>query len=97
MSERYCSFLQGIEWRKRGVANVSAVAYSCFMQAALAFDNAPAYDKDGRFVIKSTCRKCGESKLVGIRDRSLAKWESQHTCHVVPKMPMRVGWGVPDG
>ena len=34
------------------------------MQAAITFDNAPPYDEDGRIVIKSTCRKCGESKLV---------------------------------
>ncbi len=37
----------------------------------MAFDNAPAYDEDGRVVIKSTCRKCGESKLLSVRDLSL--------------------------
>jgi hypothetical protein len=50
------------------------------MSAEPAFDNAPAYDEDGRLVIKSTCRQCGESKLVSVRDRSLAKWESRHAC-----------------
>jgi hypothetical protein len=44
------------------------------------FDNAPAYDEDGRLVIKSTCTKCGESNLVSVRDKSLAKWESRHDC-----------------
>jgi hypothetical protein len=57
------------------------------MQEALTFDNAPAYDEDGHIVIKSTCRKCGESKLVSVRDLSLKKWESQHTCPGVPKIP----------
>ena len=50
------------------------------MSAEPAFDNAPAYDEDGRLVIKSTCKKCGESNLVSVRDRSLAKWELQHAC-----------------
>jgi hypothetical protein len=38
------------------------------MQQAFTFDNAPAYGEDGRVVIKSTCRKCGESKQVSVRD-----------------------------
>ena len=53
------------------------------------FDNALAYDEENRAVIKSTCKKCGESKLVSIRDRSLAKWEAQHVCPGVPKTPPR--------
>jgi hypothetical protein len=54
-----------------------------------AFENALAYDEENRAVIKSTCKKCGESKLVSIRDGSLAKWEAQHTCPDVPKIPPR--------
>jgi hypothetical protein len=57
------------------------------MQETLKFDNAPAYDEDGRIVIKSTCRNCGESKLVSVRDLSLPRWESQHVCYGVPKLP----------
>jgi hypothetical protein len=78
---------------KRGIANLAFAEYSCRVQEALKFDNAPAYDEDGRVVIKSSCRKCGESKLVSIRDGSLAKWESQHVCLGAPKIPPKFSNG----
>jgi hypothetical protein len=55
------------------------------------FDNAQAYDEDGRIVIKSTCNTCGAFRLVSVRDGSLAKWESRHECPDVPKIPPRTG------
>ena len=70
-----------------GIAKPSGAAYSCLMQQAITFDNAPAYDEDGHVVIKSTCRKCGAIKMVSVRDRSLSRWESQHTCLCSPKIP----------
>jgi hypothetical protein len=51
------------------------------------FDNDLAYDEEGRVVIKSTCRKCASFRLVCVRDGSLAKWESQHSCSPLPKIP----------
>jgi hypothetical protein len=46
-----------------GIAGLPPWSISSPMSAALPFDNTPAYDEDGRIVVKSTCRKCGESKL----------------------------------
>jgi hypothetical protein len=59
------------------------------LERTRAFDNALAYDEENRAVIKSTCKQCGESKLVSIRDRSLTTWEAQHVCPGVPKIPPR--------
>jgi hypothetical protein len=55
------------------------------------FDNAPAYDEDGRIVVKSTCKTCGAFRLVSVRDGSLKKWESRHECPEAPKIPPRSG------
>jgi hypothetical protein len=44
------------------------------------FTNEPAYDEDGRLVVKSTCESCGEFRLVSIRDGSLRLWEARHEC-----------------
>jgi hypothetical protein len=54
-----------------------------------AFKNELDRDEDGRLVVKSMCNNCGDSKLVSVRDGSLARWESYHTCPGVPKMPPR--------
>jgi hypothetical protein len=53
------------------------------------FKNELDRDEDGQLVVKSTCGKCGASKLVSVSDGSLARWESHHTCPGVPKMPPR--------
>ena len=52
------------------------------------FDNDLAYDQEGHVIIKSTCRKCGASELVCVRDGSLAKWQSQHECSPTPEIPI---------
>jgi hypothetical protein len=61
------------------------------MLVETAFDNAPAYDENGHFVIKSTCKKCGEASLVSVLDKSLTNWESKHTC-----VPRRAGLAAAD-
>jgi len=54
------------------------------------FANAPAYDGDGRLVIKSTCSGCGAFQFVSVRDGSLRKWESQHECSNTLKITLRL-------
>lgn len=49
-------------------------------QPTRSFTNEPAYDEDGRVVIKSTCESCGEFRLVSLRDGSLKLWEGRHEC-----------------
>jgi hypothetical protein len=44
------------------------------LQRIHAFENALAYYEEHRAATKSTCKKRVESKLVSIRDGSLAKW-----------------------
>jgi len=44
------------------------------------FSHAPAYADEHRVLIKSTCKKCGESALVSIIDGSAKKWELMHRC-----------------
>jgi hypothetical protein len=66
--------------------------YPCPMQQTNPkFNNDPAYGEDGRLVIKSTCKSCGASQLVSVRDGTLAKWESQHECPDTPKTTLRLG------
>jgi hypothetical protein len=60
-------------------------------QTTPSFDNSPAYDEDGRLVIKSTCKDCAESRLVNVRDGTLAKWELRHKCPDTPKTTLRLG------
>jgi len=55
------------------------------------FDNAQAYNEDGRIVVKSTCMTCGAFRLVSVRDGSLKKWESRHECPDAPRIPPRSG------
>jgi hypothetical protein len=55
------------------------------------FDNAPARDEGERLVIKSTCKNCGAFRFVNVRDGSLAKWESEHECPDVRRIPPRSG------
>jgi hypothetical protein len=59
-------------------------------QTNRSFANAPAYEEDGRLVIKSTCGHCGAFQLVNVRDGSLARWELQHECPDVPKITLRL-------
>jgi hypothetical protein len=35
---------------------------------------------DDRFLIRSTCTKCGASKLVSWPEGSLKDWEANHKC-----------------
>lgn len=64
-----------------GLPRPHAQEYSCSMQQPTrSFTNEPAYDEDGRVVIKSTCESCGESRLVSLRDGSLSLWEARHEC-----------------
>jgi hypothetical protein len=44
------------------------------------FDYAVARDEERTIRILSTCKVCGASKIVSIRDGSLRRWELQHTC-----------------
>jgi hypothetical protein len=60
-------------------------------ESSRTFDNAQAYDEDGRIVIKSTCKACGAFQLVSIRDGSLDKWESEHRCPDESRIPPRNG------
>jgi hypothetical protein len=46
------------------------------------FSHAPAYADEHHVLIKSTCKKCGESALVSIVDDSVKKWELTHRCAV---------------
>jgi hypothetical protein len=55
------------------------------------FENAPAYEQDDRLVIRSTCKNCGAFRFVSVRDGSLEKWESEHKCPDVPRIPPRSG------
>jgi hypothetical protein len=74
--------------QKEGLSDLTVWRSSPLMPEIYgSFDSDLAYDQEGNVVIRSTCRECGESKLVCVRDGSLAKWESQHTCTPVPKMP----------
>ena len=43
------------------------------------FENSPAYDEDGRLVIKSTCKRAA-FQLVNVRDGSLTMWEARYEC-----------------
>jgi hypothetical protein len=54
------------------------------------FANAPAYDADGRLVIKSTCSDCGAVQFVSVCDGSLRKWESRHECSNTLKITLRL-------
>lgn len=63
------------------------------MAATSTFDNAPARDEEGRIVVKSTCCKCGAFELVSVRNGSLKRWESQHACPGVPKIPLKFSDG----
>lgn len=54
------------------------------------FANAPAYDEDGRLVIKSTCSDCGAFQFVSVRDGSLRNWESQHECPNTLEITLRL-------
>lgn len=44
-----------------------------------------AYDDERNVRIKSTCKRCGESRLTNIRDCSLWEWEENHVCGHVPQ------------
>jgi hypothetical protein len=43
---------------------------------------------DGRILIKSTCLKCGESKVVSRGDGSLLEWEQRH---IAQHNPVEIG------
>jgi hypothetical protein len=53
------------------------------------FDNDLAFDQEDRVLIKSTCKQCGVSMLVNVRDGSLDKWVSRHECPVVRTLEVR--------
>lgn len=44
------------------------------------FSYFPAYGENKRLFIKSTCKGCGEFRLVDLIDGSLEKWEQEHKC-----------------
>jgi hypothetical protein len=56
------------------------VYFSYMPDATSGFDNKLACDEDGTVRIKSICKECGDSRTVSIRDGSLKRWESHHTC-----------------
>lgn len=47
---------------------------------------------DGRTLLESTCKKCGESNIVSRLDGSLEEWEKKHSRHHNP-----VGTPMPPG
>ncbi|MGB9255291.1 MAG: hypothetical protein WCC25_10700 [Candidatus Korobacteraceae bacterium] len=49
-------------------------------QTISSFDHTLARDEEKRALIKSTCKNCGASKVVSIRDGSMAEWEYAHIC-----------------
>jgi hypothetical protein len=51
------------------------------------FEQILIYDEEGRAVLKSTCKSCGEFQLVSVRDGSLAKWQLRHGCPDEPRVP----------
>jgi hypothetical protein len=55
------------------------------------FRQRSGHDEDGRLVIKSTCKTRGAFRFVNVRDGSLAKWESEHECSDMPKIPAGTG------
>jgi hypothetical protein len=55
--------------------------YSCYMSGtSSAFENTLARDDEGNVLIESTCKRCNDSRVVSVRDGSLNRWESTHTC-----------------
>ena len=49
----------------------------------LEFEHALAFSEEGHVRIKSTCKRCGVSGIVSVRDGSLVNWESRHACAVM--------------
>lgn len=42
-------------------------------------------ERDGpRLLIRSTCTRCGESRMVSEADESLEHWEQEHHCAAEP-------------
>ena len=48
-------------------------------------------DGEGLLLIESTCTRCGTSVTASMRDGSVKRWESEHTCGnlrlIHPKTP----------
>jgi serine/threonine protein phosphatase PrpC len=69
------------EWRKKGIHRRPRARYLLYMPETFpGFDNKLAHDADGTVRIESICKECGDSRTVSIRDGSLKRWESHHTC-----------------
>ena len=49
------------------------------------FEHKPEKDSEGFMRIRSTCKRCGASKLVNVADGTMRNWEENHRCPDLPK------------
>jgi len=57
------------------------------MSEDASFTHEPERDIEGHVRIRSTCKRCGASKLVNVANGTLRKWEEGHRCPNLPKRP----------
>jgi YVTN family beta-propeller protein len=48
------------------------------------FTHELAHDEESNVRLKSTCKRCGASRIVNIREGSLDKWQCDHACPDLP-------------